>query len=428
MIPIGLLWRYFRTRKVHFTDRAALDAWQAKKMQVFRRRVLAKSPWFRRYLARPFAEWPTMDKSLMMAHFDEMNTAGLQRDALMACALRSEQSRDFSPKVGQFSVGLSSGTSGRRGLFVVSPREQTLWAGAILAKVLPDGLLAGERVALFLRADNNLYRSVNNRWLSLAFYDLLAPFQPQLARLEAQSPTLIVAPAQVLRTLALSVLAGKLTLNVKKVISVAEVLEDQDRMLLRQAFGEPGEIYQATEGFLASTCAYGTLHLNEEFIHIEPEWLDERRFIPLVTDFTRSTQPVVRYRLDDVLVASDKPCPCGSATRAIARIEGRHDDRLQLPDAAGHMQIVFADACSRVLAMTLPPTADYRLIQTAVDALSLTADCDATQLKICQQALNDLFARQGVDVQRLAWTLVSQVPQPEFGIKRRRIIRQGSAI
>ncbi len=36
-------------------------------------------------------------------------------------------------------------------------------------KVLPDDLFAKERVALFLRADNNLYQSVNNRWLSLDF-------------------------------------------------------------------------------------------------------------------------------------------------------------------------------------------------------------------------------------------------------------------
>lgn len=424
MIPFHLLWHYFRTRQLRFTDRALLEAWQDKKMRTFRRRVLTKSPWFRRYLALPFDEWPTMNKALMMAQFDDMNTAGLQRDELMACAMRSEQSRDFSPKVGKFSVGLSSGTSGRRGLFVVSPQEQTLWAGAILAKVLPDGLLAGERVALFLRADNNLYRSVNNRWLSLAFYDLLAPFVPQLARLEAQSPTIIVAPAQVLRALALEVLAGTLRLAVKKVISVAEVLEDHDRALLRQAFGEVGEIYQATEGFLASTCVCGTLHLNEEFIHVEPEWLDEHRFVPIITDFTRRTQPVVRYRLDDVLVASKKPCPCGSATRAIARIEGRQDDGLQLPDASGQVQGVFADPCSRVLAITLPPGADYRLVQTAADTLCLTADCEPAVLEACQLALNAFFARQGIDVQRLKWQLVSQRPEVQFGAKRRRIIRQ----
>ncbi len=30
MIPLTLLWRYFRTRRLRFTDRQALENWQAK--------------------------------------------------------------------------------------------------------------------------------------------------------------------------------------------------------------------------------------------------------------------------------------------------------------------------------------------------------------------------------------------------------------
>lgn len=424
MIPVTILWHYLRARRRRFTDRPALEAWQQRKLGQFRRRVLSKSPWFRRWLAQPFAHWPQMDKTLMMTHFDEMNTEGLQQETLLACALAAEQSRDFRPRVGRFSVGLSSGTSGRRGLFVVSPAEQQLWAGTLLAKALPDGLLAGERVALFLRADNNLYQSVNNRWLSLRFYDLLAAFLPQLARLEAQNPTLIVAPAQVLRALALEIQAGRLALNVKKVISVAEVLEARDRALLEQVFGHVGEIYQATEGFLAVTCAHGTLHLNEEFIHVEAEWLDERRFIPLITDFTRRTQPIVRYRLDDVLTVCDRPCPCGSAALAIAHIEGRQDDQLMLPDASGETRIIFADACSRVLATVLPLEADYRLRQVGKQVLELNAEVDSTVLNACRYALEALFSRQGVDVGQLEWHLGPALAQAVSDTKRRRIIRE----
>ena len=423
---ILFLWRYFRTRRLRFTQREALERWQAKRMAIHGKRVLSKSPWFSRYLALPFEQWPMMDKALMMAHFDEMNTAGLEGEALLSCALQSEQSRDFKPKVGRFSVGLSSGTSGRRGLFVVSPQEQVVWAAAMLAKALPDGLFAKERVALFLRADNNLYQSVNNRWLSLEFYDLLAPFQQQIKRLERHSPTIIVAPAQVLRALALAINAGELTLTIKKAISVAEVLDAQDRALLKQVFGEVGEIYQATEGFLAATCRCGTLHLNEEFIHVEPQWLDEQRFIPVITDFTRRTQPIVRYRLDDVLVVSETPCPCGSAARAIARIEGREDDRLLLPDEADEPRVVFADACSRVIALVLPLTADYRLAQTGARTLTLSADCAPAELERCREALNEFFARQGINVQRLIWTLQPLVLPPRFEAKRRRIVRQWS--
>lgn len=424
MSLIPLLWSYFRIRQLHFSQREKLEHWQAKKLSDFRQRVLSKSPWFRRYLSLPFEQWPLMDKALMMTHFDEMNTANLKSNSLISLALNSEQSRNFKPRLGEFSVGLSSGTSGSRGLFVVSPREQQIWAAGMLAKALPDGIFAKERVALFLRADNNLYQTVNSRWLSLVFYDLLGSFQQQLKRLEQQSPTLIVAPAQVLRALALAVTAGELRLNVKKVISVAEVLDEQDKQLLSTVFGRPGEIYQATEGFLAATCAYGTLHLNEEFIHIEPQWLDERRFIPIITDFTRTTQPIVRYRLNDILTERETPCACGSATRAIERIEGRQDDQLLLPALSKGSQSIFADPCSRVLAMSLPLTADYRLLQTDASQLHLIADCTPEILETCRRELEALFSSQGVNIKSLGWKLESSAPQTEFSAKRRRIIRQ----
>lgn len=423
MIPVSTLWHYLRTRRLHFRDRRTLVDWQQRQLRHFARRTLSKSPWFSQYSHQPLNQWPLMDKALMMAHFDQMNTAGLQRDALLDCARQGEQQRDFSARVQGFSVGLSSGTSGQRGLFVVSEAEQRVWAGGMLAKMLPDGLRAGERVALFLRADNRLYHSVDNRWLTLAFFDLFAEFNHQLAPLAAFAPTIIVAPAQVLRQLALAVQRGQLSLKVKKVISVAEVLEHHDRQLLQQVFGDVGEVYQATEGFLAASCRLGTLHLNEEFIHVEPQWLDERRFVPIITDFTRHTQPIVRYRLDDVLVAKETPCACGQVTRALSAIEGRCDDWLQLADSLGKTRIVFADLCSRAIANALPITADYRLIQCGEQRLILSATVTATELSHCRDSLQLCLAQQGVDVSRLEWQLIAGDIPARFTAKKRRITR-----
>jgi putative adenylate-forming enzyme len=426
MIPVKTLWHYFRTKRLTFTDRAVLQAYQTQQLKRFAQKVLAQSAYFRPYSALPVTEWPLMDKALMMAQFDQMNTAQLQRDQLLACARRSETERDFTPKVGTYSVGLSSGTSGQRGVFVVSDREQQVWAGGILAKMLPDGIFAGERVALFLRADNNLYHSVNNRWLSLEFYDLFAPFPALLSRLQQQAPTIIVAPAQVLRALALAVLDKKLVLDVKKVISVAEVLDMHDRRVLEQVFPDIGEVYQATEGVLAASCSHGTLHLNEEFLYIEPQWIDEHRFTPLITDFTRSTQPIVRYRLDDVLVRKVEPCPCGQATMAIERIEGRCDDQLLLLNLQGRPQIVFADLCTRVIANALPLSSDYRLIQQTEQRLHLVADCSQQQLAECHAQLVTAFEQQGIASESLEWQLTAQAVMPAFDQKRRRIIRKAN--
>lgn len=423
MIPVITLWHYWQARRLRFTQREVLEAHQRRQLKLFARRVLANSPYFRPYRAVPIGEWPQMDKTIMMANFDRMNTAGLSLQELLACARRSEVDRDFTPKVGKYSVGLSTGTSGRQGIFVVSPQEQQIWAGGMLAKMLPQGLLAGEKVVLFLRADNNLYHSVNNRWLSLIFYDLFAPFADHLRQIEQDQPSIVVAPAQVLCALARAIERGDLRLQVKKVISCAEVLEPQDRQLLKQVFTEVGEVYQATEGFLAATCSHGTLHLNEEFIHVEPQWIDERRFNPVITDFTRRTQPIVRYRLDDVLVHRLQPCPCGQATIALEGIEGRSDDQLLLPVREGAPRVIFADLCRRAIANALPAIADYRLIQHGGRRLQLIADCLPDELTGCQAQLISLFEQHGIASEQLEWQLHTQAIMPQFDTKRRRIMR-----
>jgi len=419
---LWLLAAYARTRRLRLPDRAALQAHQARQLARFLPRLCARSAYFAPYAGLPLAQWPTMDKAHMVAHFDQMNTAGLRLAQAMDHALRAEQDRDFSPTLGGVAVGLSSGTSAQRCVFAVSPREQAQWAGVMLAKALPAGLFARERVALCLRADSRLYRAVRTPWLRFAYFDLFQPFDALQRDLLAYAPTVLVAPAQVLRRLALAQLAGLGLRRPRRVISAAEVLSEADKALISQAFGPVHEIYQATEGFLASSCERGVLHLNEEHVLIEPQWLDgaQRRFVPLVTDFSRLTQPIVRYRLDDVLVAGP-PCGCGRVGRSIARIEGRCHDLLQLPDPQGRPLPLFGDLLSRALAQCLPWDAEHQLDQTGPCSLHLQADTDAARLAQAQAHLAQVLHGQGVDTARLQWRL-SPAPLPfDPTVKRRRI-------
>ncbi|MDN2708395.1 CoF synthetase [Janthinobacterium sp. SUN118] len=431
---VWLLLSYWRTRRLRFAGRAQLDAYQQRQLARFIDVLCARSRYFAPYRHLPLAQWPTMNKALMLEHFDAMNTEGITLAQAMEAAMAAEHSRDFTPAVGDITVGLSSGTSSRRAVFTVSPREKAQWAGVMLAKALPDGLFSGERVALFLRANSNLYTAVRSPWLTFAFYDLFEPFDSLCAQLAQYQPSVIVAPAQVLRQLALRVIDGSLALAPKKVISVAEVLEAQDRALIVQAFGAVHEIYQATEGFLASSCEHGVLHLNEEYVHIEPQWLDaeageqQRRFVPVITDFTRMTQPIVRYRLDDILIARATPCPCGRATRAIAGIEGRCDDLLALPSARGGAPVaVFADVLTRAFAQALPPDADYRLVQHGEAALQLHAALDDAGLAALRAHLAAVLRGLGVAIDRLAWTVSGELPPFDPTMKRRRIRRLATA-
>ena len=285
----------------------------------------------------------------MMEHFNALNCVGIDRDEALSLAIDSEKQREFSGKLGGISVGLSSGTSGARGLFLVSDRERALWAGTVLAKFLPKGRLFGHRIAFFLRADNNLYETIDSKLIRFRYFDLLRDMGENLSELADYRPTLLVAPPSVLLGIARAMERGELRINPEKVISVAEVLRAEDAAYLKVQFGLPviQQAYQCTEGFLGYVCECGNFHLNEELVLIEREYLDAHRFVPIVTDFTRQSQPIVRYRLNDILVEKRGHCSCGNPATLIKYIEGREDDIFYFAGIHQNEVAVFPDFISR---------------------------------------------------------------------------------
>ncbi len=373
--PARALLAYAATRRRRFADRAALEAWQERRLRTVLARARVRYPYYRDVATADLAAFPVIDKSVVLAHFDGLNDRGLTLERCLARAREAEARRDFTASLDGVSIGLSSGTSGRQAVFLTSPAERARWAGTVLAKALPRGLLAGARVALVLRAGGPLYESVGSRRVAFRFLDLARRPAEHLPALEAFAPTVLAAPPPVLRFLAEARLAGEVDLALERVFSVAEVLDPHDERAIEAGLGRRvDQIYQATEGFLGISCPAGRLHLNEDLLVVEREALDDdgRRFTPVVTDLFRTSQAVIRMRLDDVLVASDEPCPCGSPLQVIEAVEGRADDVLLLPeaDAASRLRPFYADFV-RGAVLAAPGVEDFRVVQTAPDALRL---------------------------------------------------------
>lgn len=404
-------------------------------MDRFMSRTLVRSPFYAPLTGRSLSEYPLMNKQLMMENFDAINTRSIKRDDAFALAEEAERSRDFKLRLGGVSVGLSTGTSGKRALFLTSDTEQMRWAGIILARMLPGSLIARHRIALFLRANNNLYESVSGQArIQFAFFDLMKPLPELLTSLRDFDPTLVIAPAQVLRQLArLENLErrrdGTRPVAPARVVSVAEVLFDDDRAEIERVFARKvDQIYQCTEGLLAYTCRAGRLHLNETFLHVEPEWIDEgnTRFLPIITDFSRETQPIVRYRLDDVLTIDRSECVCGSHERVIARIEGRADDILVLPHVTdGHLTHLMPDFVARALTGAGGTIEDFRIEQISERRLQiyLAAVEFETAQSHAKLALATLMRRHGLDEPEMHF---AKLPACDLMSKRRRVRRNAA--
>ena len=413
-----------------FKSRVELESWQAKRVNRFLRSQLKCSAFYRRYASQPLEQLPIVDKSIMLKHFDMMNVAGISLDQATAVGLKGEASRNFSPSINGVTVGLSSGTSGSRGVFLTTEEESAKWAGVIIARALPSELmwrlLRGTtpiRIAFFLRANSNLYTTLDSKRIDFRFYDLFAGVSAHLQCLEFQDPDILVAPAHVLSALAVAVLDGRLSIKPRRVISVAEVLEPDDRVHIEQAFGGVvHQLYQCTEGFLGYTCEHGMIHLNEEFVHIEPEWLDKEqtRFVPIITDFTRTTQQMIRYRLNDVLRIRKTPCACGRVSLALDAVEGRCDDILWFASMASNsIAPLFPDMLRHALTTAYSEIPDYRIEQHAAELHIAVADHDPQSFRAIEVAICNLLSRHGMVAP--TFKTVSFVPI-EPCAKRRRIV------
>ena len=337
-----------RRRFAAFDDRAALESWQSGKIRRHLLDISRRSPFYRAWFADPkngspsnFSSWPRVDKPTVAHHLDRWLTEKNDLSAAREMATDAMTTRRFARTLpGNVTVGLSSGTTGPAAMFFVSARERAAWAGLALARVLRKlSWRQPQRIAFFLRANSSLYETVGSRTVRFAYFDVQRPFAQLLDELQTLAPTMIVAPPSVLRLLAAERLVGRLRVSPARIVAVAEVFDTDDRVAVEAAFGARAEeVYQASEGFLAATCAAGALHWNEDIVHVERDPLGSGRYYPVLTDFRRRLQPVVRYRLDDVLTDEPDdtpPCACGSVFRRIRRIEGRSDDGLRLPLADG---------------------------------------------------------------------------------------------
>ena len=152
-------------------------------------------------LTQSKTEFPIMNKSKFMENFDMINTVDISKKDAFEVALQSETSRDFSPTIKGINIGLSSGTSGNKGIFLTDKKEKAIWVGAILDRVI--GLkLRKRKVAFFLRANNNLYESVQSQLIEFHFFDLALPFSKLINQFTSSNFDIVVAQPSVLYKLA----------------------------------------------------------------------------------------------------------------------------------------------------------------------------------------------------------------------------------
>ena len=115
--------------------------------------------------------------------------------------------------------------------------------------------------------------------------------------------------------------------NLKGIISSAEMLHPHYRSLAEIIFkAKVHNRYGGREvGLIGMECAEGRMHINSRDLYLEidsPNPYSEPGEI-LITQLNNYAMPFIRYRIGDVGMLSNEPCPCGNDLPVLAELLGR---------------------------------------------------------------------------------------------------------
>src|SRR5262249_25392513 len=163
------------------------------------------------------------------------------------------------------------------------------------------------------------------------------PLESIVGRLNDWQPQVLTSYASMAAVLAGEQLAGRLNISPQLITTVAEVLTQEQRSRIEQAWNlSPFNLYGSTESPLAAECEHHHgLHIFEDVIipevvdgsgnPVPPGEYGERL---LITALFRRTQPLIRYEISDMIKLSPEPCNCGRVFGLIEGIQGRVEEVL----------------------------------------------------------------------------------------------------
>jgi putative adenylate-forming enzyme len=376
------------------------ETWPVQRLREHQQRELAAlrhfaaehSPFYRRYhhglAGAPLHDLPVLTKATMMDNFDNLVTDRSLRLPDLQAYLENLHGNE--PFAGRYFVSATSGSSGRKSIIPSDPHEWATiiasygraneWAGIHAGPLHPVRMAVVSSTTAWHQS-SRVAATVRSPFITSVRLDAAAPLPDIVAQLNELRPDVLIGYASMIRALADEQLAGQLHITPRAVNSSSEVLTGEARAMATRAWQiPPFNVYAATEtGGIAAECAqHHGLHLFEDLLI--PEVVDDTyQPVPagqpgdrlLVTVLSSRTLPLIRYEMTDRVTLATEPCPDGLPFRLLASIEGRTDDILTLPTAAGGTIRIHPVVFHRVL--DLLDTAGWQVRQGEHDLTVLIA-------------------------------------------------------
>lgn len=350
-VPVSILMRLFTPRESylwlkvlwehHRNFRLSRQQLEALQFRKFRRLVSfaqKHSPYYRALIAErnidPVSctplDFPVLTKREVMDHFDEIVTDRRITRARIAEFLAGSTNPDERFE-GQFHVLHTSGTSGTVGYFVFS-HEAWIRGASHVTRAAP---LRWKKRTAFVAATRGHFAGASlvltgNHGSNSFFYDVRTfdvgrPLPELVNDLNAFQPQALLGYAGMLKVLAEAQERGDLRIRPALVGNGGEPLLPEIRALLERVFKVPvSNAYASSEHLYMGLTLPGSdgMHLMEDDLIFE---LHEDH--TCVTNLFNQTMPLIRYRMDDVLVP-DRTTTSTIPFIKVREIVGRYEDAL----------------------------------------------------------------------------------------------------
>ena len=413
---LGLIGKMIKTYGGDRRPREKIAAVQKKRLASLVKFARENSPFYRDLYAGigddfSLADLPPVSKPELMAHFDDVLTD--RRVAMPRIDAFTQDTDNIGRMLdGRYLIFKTSGSTGNPAV-VLYDKQNIDVSSAVAAfrtfarkEDLKTFMRHGRKTAGVF-ADYGFYLACGmSRYLQLKTprrqtkitVDVNAPEEDIIRRLNEFRPAMLSGYPS---NLALLADFEELTIRPDVVITGGELLTDDIRKKLERRFGCYVQThYSCTEGGeLACECEEKHLHINEDWVVVEPVDSDNAP-VPcgrmsdkvLITNLSNHIQPFIRYELTDRVIVHDEKCRCGRSTLWL-EIEGRTDDILEFGNGVHVAPMSLYKVLEEVNAIRR-----FQLIQRASDRveLRLISDDPEAAFEQAKHALRDFFGRRGL--------------------------------
>lgn len=246
------------------------------------------------------------------------------------------------------------------------------------------------------------------------------PIQPreQLDRIASFGPAYLNTQPSNLRLLVNAVRAGAPLPALKGILTVGELVRDDDRAAARDVLRSSiVDHYSSTEGgVIASECEMGGLHVHVEQNRVEVLRRDdtpcstgeEGRLV--ITTLVNHVMPLIRYDTGDIGRLETGRCRCGRTLPLLKMTVGRERSAFHFSDGSSQIPMFVMEKHADVF-----PVTEWQMRQVGVDQLELRYASDAPQSALDEAALTERVRQFFGPQARIGFRRFDTVPRTGSG-------------